>query len=274
MPLAPGDKLGRYEILHIIGAGGMGEVYKAIDTRLGQLVALKTLYDTHNARFEHEARAIAALNHPNICQIYDVGPNYFVMEFIEGNTLQCPIPLHQVRSYALQICSALNVAHSKNITHRDLKPGNILVAASGLKLLDFGLAKIAVGQKSAPVATSIAESIDGTESMRLTESGTILGTAAYMSPEQAKCEEVDTRSDIFSFGVLLYEMLSGRQAFSKGTAIETMAAILRDEPPPLRAPPELCLIVTRCLCKLPAGLLSNNERGTHQAGKSSHSGNY
>ena len=243
MQLSAGEKLGPYELLTPIGQGGMGEVWKAHDPRLNRDVAIKVSSAQFSDRFEREARAIAALNHPNICQIYDVGPNYLVMEYIEGTTLQGPLPLDQALRYAVQICDALEAAHKKNITHRDLKPLNILVTASGVKLLDFGLAKI--GTISAPASDS------ETQITGVTTAGTILGTAAYMSPEQAKGEPVDARSDIFSFGLVLYEMLSGRPAFLRNSAGETTAAILRDDPPPLEAPPTVCAIVARCLRKSP-----------------------
>ena len=241
MPPSVGDRLGPYEILALIGKGGMGEVYRARDPRLNRDVAVKVSAAQFSERFEREAKAIAALNHSHICQVYDVGPNYLVMEFIEGDPLKGPLPLEKALEYARQIASALDAAHKKNITHRDLKPANILVTASGVKLLDFGLAKMA----TAPVP-------DGaTQTMPLTEAGAIMGTAAYMSPEQAKGEEVDPRSDIFSFGVVLYEMLSGRRAFSRNSSIERMSAILRDEPVPLDAPANVSAIVTRCLRKSP-----------------------
>jgi serine/threonine-protein kinase len=241
MPLRPGDKLGPYEVLALIGAGGMGEVYRARDPRLNRDVAIKVSAAQFSERFEREAKTIAALNHSHICQVYDVGPNYLVMEFIEGDPLKGPLPLEKALEYARQIASALDAAHKKNITHRDLKPANILVTASGVKLLDFGLAKMAAALVP-----------DGeTQTMPFTEAGAIMGTAAYMSPEQAKGEEVDARSDIFSFGVVLYELLSGRRAFSRNSSIETMAAILRDEPAPLDAPASVSAIVTRCLRKSP-----------------------
>src|SRR3984893_11746611 len=186
MPFSAGDKLGPYEILAPIGAGGMGDVYKARDTRLDRIVAIKVSKTEFSERFEREAKAIAALNHSNICQVYDVGPNYLVMELIEGTPLKGPLALDQALRYAAQICDALDAAHKKNITHRDLKPANILVTASGVKLLDFGLAKIAMS--SVPYGA--------TETMALTEAGTVMGTPAYTSPEQAKGEEVDARSDI------------------------------------------------------------------------------
>src|SRR6266851_2968063 len=244
MPLSAGDKLGPYQILAPIGAGGMGEVYRAKDPRLNRDVAIKVSASQFSERFEREAKAIAALNHPNICQIYDIGPNYLVMEFIEGTPLHGPLPHNQALRYALQICDALDAAHKKSITHRDLKPANILVTASGVKLLDFGLAKVGT-------ANAGPGSDDATQSIDLTEVGTDLGTVSYMSPEQAKGEPADARSDIFSFGVVLYETLFGRRAFSGSSSIETMAAIVRDEPEPLDAPSSLCAIVARCLRKLP-----------------------
>ncbi|HEY2646769.1 MAG TPA: protein kinase [Candidatus Acidoferrales bacterium] len=244
MPLSAGDKLGPYQIVALIGAGGMGEVYRAKDPRLNRDVAIKVSAWQFSERFEREAKAIAALNHPNICQIYDIGPNYLVMEFIEGTPLHGPLPHNQALRYALQICDALDAAHKKTITHRDLKPANILVTASGVKLLDFGLAKVGT-------ASAAPGSDDATQSIDLTEVGTVLGTASYMSPEQAKGEPADARSDIFSFGVVLYETLCGRRAFSGNSSIETMAAIVRDEPAPLDASSSLCAIVARCLRKLP-----------------------
>ncbi len=251
MPLSIGDKLGPYEILALIGEGGMGEVWKARDPRLNRNVAIKVSSTRFSERFEREAKTIASLNHPNICQVYDVGPNFMVMEFIEGPPLHGPLPLEQALSYAVQICAALDAAHKKNITHRDLKPGNILVTDSGVKLLDFGLAKIGQGKSRAASAPFGSDAL--TQTMGITQTGRILGTAGYMSPEQAKGEEADARSDIFSFGLVLYEMLSGRRAFSKCSAMETMAAILRDEPAPLDAPLEISGIITRCLRKSPAG---------------------
>src|SRR2546427_8544812 len=204
MALASGTKLGPYEILSPIGAGGMGEVYRAHDPRLRRDVAIKISAAKFTERFEHEARTIAALNHPNICTLYDVGPNYLVMELIEGIPLQGPLPVAQAIRYGVQICDALDTAHKKNITHRDLKPANILVTASGVKLLDFGLARV----------NSVVAATDAAQTTPLTEAGIVFGTPAYMSPEQAKGEPVDARSDIFSFGAVLYAMLNGQQAFA------------------------------------------------------------
>jgi TolB-like protein/Flp pilus assembly protein TadD len=214
----------------------MGEVHKAIDTRLGRTVAIKLLFSEHSTRFAQEARAIAALNHPRICTLYDVGPDYLVMEYIEGAPLSCPQPAEEAVRLALEIADALQAAHSKGIVHRDLKPGNILLTSSGVKLLDFGLAKVQPGTAA-----------DAT--LRQTQAGEIMGTAGYMSPEQIEGQPADARSDIFSFGAMLYEMLSGRRAFAAETAIATMAAILHKEPEPLAAPPDLVRVVTMCLKK-------------------------
>jgi len=245
MPLAAGTKLGPYEILALIGAGGMGEVYRARDPRLNRDVAIKVSDAQFSERFDREAHAIAALNHPNICQVYDIGPNYLVMEFIEGAPLAGPLPLDVALRNAVQIADALSAAHAKGITHRDLKPANILVTASGIKLLDFGLALLSRD------GDGRVRSADETATIGMTQAGTILGTAAYMSPEQAEAKPVDARSDIFSFGLVLYEMLSGRRAFNGGSAIAIMAAILHKEPEPLDATPALQTIVARCLRKSP-----------------------
>jgi eukaryotic-like serine/threonine-protein kinase len=246
MPLYAGDKLGPYEILAPIGKGGMGDVYRARDPRLNRNVAIKFSAAEFSERFDREAKSIAALNHPNICQVYDVGPNYLVMEFIEGTPLQGPLQLDEALSRAIQIADALSAAHAKGITHRDLKPANILVTAHGIKLLDFGLALFRRGCNVSEPAT------EATASVSMTQAGTILGTAAYMSPEQAEGKPVDACSDIFSFGSVLYEMLSGRRAFTGDSAIGVMAAILREEPEPLQVPPALQSILVRCLRKSPA----------------------
>ena len=251
MPLGTGTRLGPYEIISAIGAGGMGEVYRARDTRLDRTVAVKVLPARVSNdrvlrdRFEREARTIAQLNHPHICQLYDVGPDYLVMEYVEGAPLAGPLPPDQALAYSLQICDALDAAHRKGVVHRDLKPANILVTSTGVKLLDFGLAQ---------VAQTFSSDDDGlTYEQGLTLSGTILGTAGYMSPEQAEARSVDTRSDIFSFGVVLYEMLSGRRAFTGGSMVAVMAAVLRLEPEPLDAPDNLRKVVARCLNKSPDG---------------------
>jgi Tol biopolymer transport system component len=206
---------------------------------LGRVVAIKISSEKFSDRFEHEARAVAALNHPNICHLYDVGPNYLVMEFVEGETLRGPLPLERAIEYAGQILEALDAAHRKGITHRDLKPANILVTKSGVKLLDFGLAK-----HRAPLSET-----DVTRA--LTEQGQIVGTLQYMSPEQLQGKEADARSDLFSFGCVLYEMLTGKQAFAGQSAASVIAAILEREPAPLNGAPPLERAVKRCLAKDP-----------------------
>ena len=213
MPLSAGERLGPYEILASIGAGGMGQVWKATDTRLGRTVAIQVLSGPHSDRFEQEARAIAALNHPHICTLHDVGPNYLVMEFIEGPPLNGALPLDRACRYAVEIADALSAAYAKGITHRDLKPANTLVTASGVKLLDFGLALLSRD------GDGRARPVEATATVGLTQLGMILGTAAYMSPEQAEAKPIDARPDIFSFGLVFYEMLSGRRAFPGDRAI-------------------------------------------------------
>ncbi len=251
MPLAPGDKLGPYEILARLGAGGMGEVWKARDTRLNRLVAIKTSQDRFSERFEQEAHAIAALNHPHICHLYDVGPDYLVMEYIEGAPLPGGLPLPLALKYAAQICDALAAAHKQGIIHRDLKPANILVTKSGIKLLDFGLAKF---RSTTPLAGAPAAN---TLTMALTGKHEIVGTLQYMSPEQlqvgAAREEVDARSDIFSFGALLYEMLMGKRAFEGPSAASVIAAIIERPAPSVAAhgSPALDRLLQRCLAKDP-----------------------
>jgi eukaryotic-like serine/threonine-protein kinase len=248
MPLSAGEKLGPYEILAPIGAGGMGDVYKARDTRLDRIVAIKVSKTEFSERFEREARAVAALNHPNICTLHDVGSNYLVMEYIGGTPLKGPLPLDQALRYAAQICDALDAAHKKGITHRDLKPANILVTKSGIKLLDFGLAKI--GQTVKPLD-------DATLTMALTGKNEIVGTLYYMSPEQLQAQatgqEIDGRSDIFSFGLVLYEMLTGKRAFEGSSPASVIAAIMERPAPSIGdvAPPALDRLLQRCLKKDP-----------------------
>jgi len=266
MTLAAGRRLGPYEILSAIGAGGMGEVYKARDTRLDRTVAIKVL-PTHLAdraelreRFEREAKTIASLNHPHICVLHDIGHqdgiDYLVMEYIEGETLaqrlaKGPLPLDQVLQYAIEIADALDKAHRKGITHRDLKPGNVMLTKTGTKLLDFGLAKLK--QEAAPVTP---ESQLPTMKSAVTGEGTILGTLQYMAPEQVEAKEVDARTDIFAFGTVAYEMATGRKAFEGKTSASVMAKIMEAEPPSMASlqpmtPPALDRVVKTCMAKEP-----------------------
>ncbi len=253
MTLAPGTKVGPYEILARIGAGGMGEVWKARDTRLGRIVAIKKVKEQHSERFKQEARSIAALNHPNICQLFDIGPDYLVLEYVEGKSIPCPLPEREAVRLAIQIATALEEAHKKGILHRDIKPSNIMMTDEGsVKLLDFGLAKL-YEQDAGSAGVPPAISKSPTAEFPATQAGAVLGTLAYMSPEQAQGQPADARSDIFSFGLLLYEMLSGRRAFSGDSTPAVMAALLRDEPLPLQSSPSLEKIVRRCLVKQPSG---------------------
>ena len=238
---APGIRLGPYELIGHLGAGGMGEVWKACDTRIDRVVAIKRLKSEHAERFKREARAIAALNHPRVCQLYDVGPDYLVMEYVEGEILRGPVPVTDALRLALQIAEALTAAHRKGIVHRDLKPANVLVNESGAKLLDFGLA-----QQDAPALSG-----DATVAVALSDHGEIVGTFSYMSPEQAQGRAVDARSDVFAFGSLLYELLTGRRAFAGDTALATLSAVVNDAPPRLEASRTLEQIVSRCLAKEP-----------------------
>ena len=239
---SPGDALGPYELVAPLGAGGMGEVWKARDPRVDRVVAIKRLRPEHAERFKREARAIAALSHPHICHLYDVGQDYLVMEYVEGDVLRGPLPVAEALRLASQIASALGAAHRKGIVHRDLKPANVLVGETGAKLLDFGLAQMAVS-----LLPGDEETVSGT----LSERGIIAGTVAYMSPEQAQGQPVDARSDVFSFGAGLYELLSGRRAFAGETPFATLSAVVRDEPPQLEGPSSLAGIVQRCLAKQP-----------------------
>lgn len=271
MTLKPGTQLGPYEILPAIGAGGMGEVYKARDTRLDRFVAIKVL-PAHLAdrtdlreRFEREAKTIASLKHPHICVLYDIGRqdgiDYLVMEYLEGETLAArllkgPLPLEQVLRYATEIADALDKAHRQDFTHRDLKPGNIMLTKEGSKLLDFGLAKLKqeVNKKKlldSQVPTPAPANI-------LTVHGTLLGTLQYMAPEQVegKTDEIDARTDIFAFGAVVYEMLTGKRAFEGKTQASLIGAILKDDPPPMSSlqpvtPPALDHAVKKCLAKDP-----------------------
>src|SRR5580700_5782325 len=274
MPLAAGTRLGPYEIIAPIGAGGMGEVYSARDTRLDRTVALKIL-PPHLAdapevrqRFEREARAVSSLNHPNICALYDIGrqdgTDYLVMEYIEGETLskrleRGPLAPADLSRIAIQICEALEKAHRQGIIHRDLKPGNVMLTKSGAKLLDFGLAKATAPVTSDPaLSPTMSQPLlgGGSQNPALTTQGTIVGTLQYMSPEQLDGGEADARSDIFSFGATLYEMATGKKAFEAKTQASLIAAILREEPRPISdlqplSQPALQRIATTCLSKDP-----------------------
>jgi Tol biopolymer transport system component/predicted Ser/Thr protein kinase len=256
MTLTAGSKLGPYEIVAPLGAGGMGEVYLARDPRVGRDVAIKVSTEQFSERFEREARTVASLNHSNICTLYDVGPNYLVMELIEGPTLadrikQGRIPLEESLEIARQIADALEAAHEKGIVHRDLKPGNIKVKADGtVKVLDFGLAKVG----GTPVVSS---DNSPTLSVAQTAAGVILGTAAYMSPEQAKGKVVDKRADIWSFGVVLYEMLTGKQLFVGETVSDILASVIKEDPDWEKVPAKAQRLLRSCLQKDPKGRLAD-----------------
>src|SRR5215813_8783099 len=247
MQLAPGARLGPYEILTPLGAGGMGEVYKARDTRLDRTVAIKVFKEAFSERFEREARMAAALNHPNICQLYDVGLDYLVMEFIEGTPIGSVESSRKLLDIAVQIADGLAAAHGAGIVHRDLKPDNIFITRDGrVKILDFGLAKTAATGATAP---------DATRAMTMTGPGATIGTIAYMSPEQARgSTELKPQSDQFSFGLVLYELATGHRAFPRDSAAEVMTAIIREEAEPLPAsvPAPLRWIAERLLAKDPA----------------------
>jgi len=267
MTIQPASRLGPYEIVSSIGAGGMGEVWRARDTRLDRDVAIKVLppgfaeNEEFKQRFEREAKAISQLNHPHVCTLYDVGEaaslHYLVMEYLEGESLadrvkKGPLPLHEVLKFGQQIASALDAAQRHGITHRDLKPGNIMLTKSGAKLLDFGLAK-AASEGQAPIdgVTNLP-----TEAKPLTQQGTILGTFQYMAPEQLEGLETDARTDIFALGAVLYEMATGRRAFLGQSKTSLIAAIVASQPEPISSvvamtPPALDHVVRRCLEKAP-----------------------
>jgi serine/threonine protein kinase/Tol biopolymer transport system component len=270
MALASGAKLGPYEIVAPLGAGGMGEVYRARDTRLNRIVAIKILpahlSDNPEAkqRIDREARAISSLNHPNICTLHDVGHqdgiDYLVMEFLDGETLaqrlaKGPLPPEQVLKYGIEICAGLEKAHKSGVVHRDLKPGNVMLTKSGAKLMDFGLAKATAA--GAPPASSLTMTLSGPSADQpLTEKGTVVGTFQYMSPEQIEGKDTDARSDIFALGAVLYEMATRRRAFAGKTQGSIVAAILAAEPQPISAiqpmsPPALDRVVKGCLAKDP-----------------------
>src|SRR5438445_8861997 len=265
MPLSPGTHLGPYEITGLLGSGGMGEVYRARDTRLERTVAIKILPKEMSAdpirkqRFDREAKTISSLNHPHICVLHDVGSqdgvDYLVMECMEGETLEKrlekgPLVLEQVLKYGAQIADALDKAHRSGVVHRDLKPANIMLTPTGAKMLDFGLAKPAVQLGSGATLTA------ATKTNPVTQEGTIVGTFQYMSPEQVEGKELDWRSDIFSFGAVLYEMVTGKRAFEGKSQLSVASAILEKEPAPITvlkplAPPVLDHVIRKCLAKIP-----------------------
>jgi serine/threonine-protein kinase len=266
MTLSPGTRLGPYEILSVVGSGGMGEVYRARDTRLDRIVAVKVLPEAflqdpgRRQRLEHEARAVSSLSHPHICALHDIGhqdgTDFLVLEYLEGETLaerlrRGPLPLEQVLRLGMEVAGALDAAHRRGIVHRDLKPGNIMVTRTGAKLLDFGLAKTARSP-----AADLAKTADETQALSLTREGAMLGTLPYMSPEQVDGKDVDPRSDIFSFGAVLYEMVTGQRAFPGKSHISVASAILEREPEPIHTlrrttPPALDHVIRACLAKDP-----------------------
>jgi serine/threonine protein kinase len=252
--LQPGQYLGPYRIESFLAAGGMGEVYRATDTRLNRTVAIKVCAARLSERFKREERVIASLSHPNICTLHDVGPNHLVMEFVEGPTLaerieQGPVPLEEALAIGRQIADALETAHERGIVHRDLKPGNVKVKSDGtVKVLDFGLAKMAdppkAGERTEDSPTLTLDSA-------ATRTGVILGTAAYMCPEQVRGKQVDKRADIWAFGVVLYEMVTGKRAFHGETTSDILAGVLKEEPEWSRTPAKVRPLLRRCLAKDP-----------------------
>ncbi len=266
--MAPGAQLGPYQILRLLGAGGMGQVYKAFDPRLHREVAIKIAAERFSERFDREVRAIATLNHPNICTVHDVGPNYLVAELVEGETLRDwfrrALPIERSLEVARQVLEALGAAHRAGIVHRDLKPENVMVRSDGyVKVLDFGLAAQIPTSRLLPAdnvattdSTVIALATDAVDDRRLSRPGQILGTIPYMSPEQIQGGEVDQRSDLFAFGVMLYEMLTGRHPWPGQSPVDTLHAILHDDPPAIHAPSlmhaEVAAITRKLLRKSPA----------------------
>jgi len=275
MPIASGTKLGPYEIQSELGAGGMGEVYRARDTRLDRQVAIKVLAahlsSSHELkqRMEREARAISSLNHPHICQLYDIGSqdgaDYLVMEFLEGETVaerlrKGALPLHEVLKVGAEVADALQIAHRAGIVHRDLKPANIMLTKSGAKLMDFGLAKpfgmAAPASGPAPSFTAAATLTGLSPASPLTTAGSIVGTIQYMSPEQIEGKEADARSDIFALGAVLYEMVTGKRAFEGKSQISVASSILEKDPEPISSakpmtPSSFEHVVKTCLQKDP-----------------------
>jgi Tol biopolymer transport system component len=302
MPLTPGVRLGAYEIVRLIAAGGMGEVYQARDTRLDRIVAIKVLPElsaldpVRRARLEREARAVAVLSHPHICGFYDVGEaaapestssgsqsiGFLVMEYLEGQTIadrlvRGPLPLSDVLRYAIEIADALDHAHRRGLVHRDLKPSNVMLTETGAKLLDFGVSKLQP-RSGVPVLATISAN-----DARLTADGALLGTFPYMAPEQLEGGEADVRSDIFAFGAMVYEMATGRRAFEGETAATVIGAILHSVPQPLSAlqpltPPALDHVIARCFAKDPHDrwqtardlTLELKAIGSHAAGPADH----
>src|SRR5215831_4703910 len=256
--MGPQTSIAHFRITAKLGEGGMGGVYRATDTKLSRDVAIKVLPETfaHDAgrmlRFEREAQVLASLNHPNIAAIYGIEQGAIVMELVEGENLKGPVPVGTAVDYARQIACGLEAAHEKGIVHRDLKPANIKVTPDGVvKLLDFGLAKASEAAGPAPGASP---TMSPTLSLEMTQAGKILGTAAYMSPEQARGKAVDRRADIWAFGVVLYEMLTGKVLFaSGGTLSDTIAAVMTREPDwsllPKDTPQHIRRLLRRCLCK-------------------------
>ncbi|MEO6708812.1 MAG: serine/threonine-protein kinase [Planctomycetota bacterium] len=261
MALSRGEIVGRYEIIELLGKGSMGEVYRATDRRLGRHVAIKVLLAEFHSdqgrlkRFEREARAASALNHPNIVSLFDIGEHeespYLVTELLEGETLRDrlnrgALPIEAALDVGLQLAKGLAAAHEKGIVHRDLKPENVFLLSDGrIKILDFGLAKLVEGGSANEF---------GNASAVVTEIGVVLGTVAYMSPEQSRGKQADHRSDLFSFGSVLHEMMTGFPAFSRETVTDTFSAIIEDEPPTLsklgvKAPAPLAKLLRRCLEK-------------------------
>ncbi len=307
MALSTGTRLGPYEILSALGAGGMGEVYRARDTRLDRTVAIKVLNSALvaspdlNARFEREAKTISQLNHPNICTLYDIGyhdgTDYIVMEFLEGESLadrlrRGALPIKELVSIGCNIADALDRAHRAGIVHRDLKPGNVMLTKSGAKLLDFGLAKPAVmgaaaGSGSAPLlSAAVTMTSPSPQHSPLTQQGALVGTVQYMSPEQIQGTEADARSDIFAFGAVLYEMATGKRPFEGKSQIKVASAILEDEPQPVSAvvqttPAALDRLIRTCLAKSPDARFASahdiglqlrwigEQSGTREAGRGS-----
>src|SRR3954463_348597 len=276
MSLTAGTRLGAYEIVGQIGAGGMGEVYRARDTRLERTVAIKVLNSQLvasaelRARFEREAKVISQLQHPHICVLHDVGSEngteYLVMEYLDGEALaekvkRGPLPTTELLKIAIEVADALSRAHKSGIIHRDLKPGNVMLTKSGAKLLDFGLAKPIAATASAAGVGSSASIFAAAATMTspaspLSSAGTVIGTVQYMAPEQIQGQEADARSDVFAFGVVLYEMATGKRAFEGKTQSSIVGQILAVDPPPIASlqpmsPPALSRLVQTCLAKDP-----------------------